>query len=186
MGEGSTNRDNDLFHEYKAMIDLFISENRTAWELVSIYIALQAGLLSAFALVFVQQTQHVKTIAYLIISLTGAISSGAWAMMQSRSRMWRSNWLLAGLQIERTLSAKGRISDLNFAVFGIEHHVRECREALTIQPRMLFEGKIEYRDQEWCERAGALRFPHYAMYILTFIWLCIFLYELLIKFLRIC
>jgi len=157
-----------LLREYEKTVDLFMSEDRTAWELVSIWIVLQVGLFSAFALLLSQQVRW-GSIGYLILFSAGAITSLAWGFMQFRSKMWRENWLLFGLTLERQL--KERCIMLN--IFEFEHLVRE--EGIALE---FFEGEIRRRNQAWWERIGALRLPHWAMFISAFVWFVLFLFSL--------
>lgn len=172
-------REEMLFRQYEKIVDLFMSESRTAWELVSIYVGIQIALFSAIALIFIQQASHAKTIAYIIVSLAGIISSLAWVLIQYRAKMWRDNWLLAGLRIERELANEGKkFLENHLVIFGFENLVREKKQALE-----LFGEEIRYRNQRWHEKLGALRLPHIAMHVLTVVWLGILIWELTAKLL---
>lgn len=164
-----------LLHEYDKIVDLFISEGRAAWESVNIYMVLQGVLISTVVVFSTQCCIESKTIGYLVLFLAGATSSFVWFFMQYRSVMWRENWILAGLKVERELKERIKIEDdpFKFAIFEIEIRARKRKEALE-----LFEDKaaycqknaIRYRNQMWCERIGSLRPLHWSMLIMGILW----------------
>jgi len=161
-----------LLREYEKIVDLFMNESRIAWELVSIYMAVQGVLLSALVITL-SRGVHLLTLGYwwLGLFLGGAVSSFAWFFLFYRSKMWRANWLLKGLRLERQLRNRG----LTLNIFELEHCVRTEKSALEY-----FKGEVRYRSQRWYERIG-LGAAHCAMLVLGLIWLSFLLYEI-IKF----
>jgi hypothetical protein len=151
-----------LLREYEKTVDLFIGEDRIAWELVSIYMAVQIGLASAVVVIYTKELGNLSVIGFRIFCLAGFVSSLAWFFIQYRSKMWRENWLLTGLKIERELKDRGIRLDL----FETEYRIRKKIVALE-----LFDDKIRYRQQYLHERIGALRVAHYSMFVLGIIWL---------------
>ena len=101
----------------------------------------------------------------------GSISSLAWGLMQYRSKMWRENWLLFGLKLERKLNYRG----ISTKIFGFEYEVRKKKKALEV-----FEGQIRKREQGFFESFGALRLAHIAMFIFSIIWFALFIGSLML------
>jgi len=157
--------------EYEKTVDLFMSEGRIAWELVSIWMVLQVGLGSAIVLLHVQRATW-GSIGYSILFSAGAISSLAWGFMQFRSKIWRENWLLYGLRLERELNAR----DMRLNLFEFEHRVRKKRIALG-----LVNNEIRERNQRWYEEIGALRLAHWGMFVLAIVWFIFLLLNLLVQ-----
>lgn len=52
-----------LLREYEKIIDLLMNESRMAWELLSIFMAVQMGLISAFAIIL-SKGVHLLTLGY--------------------------------------------------------------------------------------------------------------------------
>lgn len=159
-----------LLREYEKIVDLFMNESRVAWELVSIYMAVQMGLLSALVITL-SRGIPLLTLGYwwMFLLLAGAISSFAWFFMLYRNKMWRDNWLLEGLRLERQLRSR----DITLNIFELEHFVKERKFALE-----WFKDEVRYRNQRWHERIGSLRVARYAMLVLGFLWLSFLLYEI--------
>lgn len=86
--------------------------------------------------------------------------------------MWRDNWFLKGLKLERELKSKC----ITLNIFELEHLGRTKNLALE-----LFEDKdedvIRHRNQRWYEKIG-LKWAHYAMFVLGLFWLVILIYEI--------
>ena len=61
--------------------------------------------------------------------------------------MWRDNWLLYGLRIERELRTNG----IKLNIFEFENRVRDKKIALD-----LINNEIKDRSQRWKEKIGAL------------------------------
>jgi len=158
-----------LLREYEKIIDLFMFQSREAWELVAIYMAVQIGLASAIVLLLSSERLASVSFGFSILFLAGAISSLAWGVMQYRNLMWRMNWLLAGLRLERQLNESGIMVN----IFETERLAREEKKVLEF-----FEGKIRFRYQRWWERIGMLRLVHYAMLVLAILWFILFLASL--------
>jgi hypothetical protein len=96
--------ENALLREYEKVIDLWIGEDRSAWELVSIYMAVQGGLASVSALLYTQSSHDLASLRYLAVFLIGAVSSFAWFFILWRAKMRRENWFLVGLATEQELA----------------------------------------------------------------------------------
>jgi hypothetical protein len=157
-----------LLREYEKIVDLFISEGRIAWELVSIYVALQVGLISG---VVVLLSNKAPWFLFQTLFFLALASSIVWFFMQYRAKMWRDNWLLAGLRMERRLKARGLVFDPEFSIFEIENRVRRHKLALELSDdKGLHYNNIRYRNQRWCEKSGALRVAHDGMILLALVW----------------
>jgi hypothetical protein len=164
MPGNSMSTQNALLREYEKVVDLFLSEGRTAWELVSIWVVIQVGLGSAVALLHAQNISWGSD-AYLILLFSGAISSLLWFLVQCRAKMWRENWLFYGLRLERWLNQTG----LTLGIFEFECKVREGKRALE-----LFDDKVRERGQNMWESLGALRIAHVFMLVMLAIWTVLF------------
>jgi hypothetical protein len=157
-----------LLEEYREILDFLLSESRIAWELVSIYMVVQAGLGSIFA-ILLSRNSNVMFPVNSFVFLIGFLSSLLWVSMMYRSRLRRKHWLYAGWRLERQLRDRGLALD----VFEMEYRVSERKLALEF-----FENEIRWRNQEWYERIGALRAAHYIMIGLTIFWLFLLLVSL--------
>jgi len=157
-----------LLREYEKVADLFMSESRTAWELLSIYMIVQVGLVSAIV-VLLSEGVSVTPFGYPILFPAGSLFSFAWFFMFYRNKMWRDNWFLLGLRTERQLRDRGIVLD----IFQTEHL---GREKLALE---LFDEEIRYRNQRWHEKIGGLRVAHYAMFAVGVVWFMLFLYFLI-------
>lgn len=157
-----------LLREYERTIELFLGESRIAWQLVSIWVVVQVGLGSAVALFYTQQTVS-GSFGYLVLLFSGMLSNLAWIVIQYRAKMWRENWLLYGLRLEKQLHQLG----INVNIFGFEQKVREKMIALEY-----FDSQVRERDQRLREKFGALRISHFAMLIVFALWLILLLASL--------
>lgn len=164
------NPEEALLREYEKAIDLFMFEVRLAWELVSIYFAIQIGLVSAFVILQTQKPAFAEPSWNLVLFLAGSLSSFTWFFILHRSAMWRKSWLLEGLKIERELKDRG----LTLDIFKTERLMRE--EGLALE---LFDNKIRFRKRHLHEKIGALSPTHSAMLVLGFGWLGALLWILL-------
>ncbi len=167
----------ELKVEYEKIIDLFINENRTSWELVSIYLVVQIGLLSVGVVLYTNAYHNISNLKYLFLFITGAVSSFVWFLMQSRARMKRENWYYAGLRIEKRLGDSDILHDSRFCVFEIERQARDGKLALE-----LFENEVRFRKQRLQERIGALGLAHWAMPIWGLIWTGLIILSLIQRF----
>jgi len=150
--------------EYEKALDLWDSEGRVAWELVSIYVAVQAGLASVFALLYNQYKS--LTISLIILAGAGALSSFAWLFILYRARMRRENWFFLGLRMERQL-----FIDHRFHIFEVENAVRRDSCALKLSRCSHPREEIAFRDQRWYEKSGALRIAHLATPFVGVVWI---------------
>lgn len=156
-----------LFEEYKKIVDLLMHEDRLAWELVSIYIALQIGLISALII-----TNSFQIL--LAIGVIGAFSSFIWWLVLNRSRIWRENWFLAGLGIERQSREKLMV-DSKHDIFEIMSHATRKGEVLE-----MFDNEIRYRRIHPWEKT-ALKYLHHSMFLLLIVWV-IFIFVIHISY----
>ena len=159
-----------LLREYEKVVDLFKSELRLVWELVSIYMLVQVGLFSTIA-VLLSEGKPFTPFGYPLLFPAGAISSFAWFLMLYRSKIRRDNWFLVGLRTERRL----RNSGITLDIFQTEFRVKEDKLALEY---FKSEDIIRFRNLRWFERIGAVRVAHYAMLFVGIVWLTVFFYFL--------
>jgi hypothetical protein len=152
-----------LLEEYEKAIDLWIAEGRSAWELVSIFMVVQVGLISVLVLLYNQASGSMGSIRFLLVSLAGVISSFAWFFILYRARMRRENWFFLGLRMERRLFISRR-----FRIFAVEHAVRIEKKALEYFRN---DDEIRFRDQRYFEKAGALRVAHWSTFVIGIGWL---------------
>ena len=161
--------------EYEKVIDLWVSEGRVAWELVSIYIAVQAGLASVFALLYTQYPHDSKSLIFSLIFLAvvGVVSSFAWLFILYRARMRRENWFCLALRMERELYRRVfRDRDARFHIFAVELAVRIEGKALEYFRN---EDEVRFRYQRWYERIGATRIAHLATLFIGGFWVLVLL-----------
>jgi hypothetical protein len=175
-----------LLSQYEKTVDLYMHEDRLAWELVSIYIVAQVGLVSAVAALLVTSSEHsVGTLRYYFLFLAGTFSSLAFFFALWRSRMWRQNWYFAGLRIERQLAERRLIRDFSLISFGTFEIMRRSERdkcALELSDdEDLDLRKITYRKQRWRERIGALKILHWAMLAIAIVWLGLSFYSLYLR-----
>lgn len=166
-----------LFREYEKTIELWIDEGRSAWELVSIYMAVQVGLASVFAFLFTQNSPNFGSLRYSSVFLAGIFSSLAWFLILYRARMRRENWFFLGLRMERELRDRGvfRDRDHRFNIFEVENAVRNKRLALeSFKDRCCKEEEIRFRHQRWYEKLGALWLAHVSISVIGIVWLILF------------
>jgi hypothetical protein len=159
-----------LLRQYVKTVDLYMHEDRIAWELVSIYLALQVGIVSAIALLFTQYEAYLGTFRYALLFFAGGVSSLFFFFALYRSLMWRENWYLAGLRIERQLDPNPDLPD--FGIFGIMRRSRshdKWKLKLFNDEDFSFRN-IRFRDQRLRERGGALKLFHVAMLIFSILW----------------
>jgi hypothetical protein len=104
--------------QYEKTVDLYVHEDRVAWDLVSIYMVVQVGLISAVAALFVAFKSYLGTFRFVFLFLAGFFYSFLWFFAFWRSLMWRQNWYLAGLRIERELVERRLIRDSSLISFG--------------------------------------------------------------------
>jgi hypothetical protein len=168
----SLDAEDALVREYQITAELFMNESRISWELVSMWIVLQGGLISAVVLLHSVHATWGSS-GYLILFSAGTVSSFAWGLMQYRAKMWRDNWLLFGLRLERQLKER----NIPLQIFGFEHLVREKKKVLE-----LFDDEIRERNLRLQERFGALKLPHGAMFVLAVVWFILILASFLVKF----
>ena len=191
MGSKLLDTDDILIREYEKIVDLFISEGRAAWELISIWGVIQVGLISGFILFYTSipasiQGNNLGDIRYLIFSFAGVGSNFLWFFMQCRSKMWRENWLLAGLKLERQLRIGERIIDNGncYSIFEVERLVTKKKQTLELsEDPCTHQQEIRYRDQKWREKIGALKLAHWSMVLLGIGWtgFAIYIIVLLIR-----
>jgi hypothetical protein len=158
--------------QYNNAIELFMGENRISWELVSIYLLVQVGLVSAVAVLFTLPSSRLGNIRFMVIFTVGAASSVVWYFIHSRSRMRRENWMLVALKNERRLAQLHYVRDREFGIFEIEDSCRNEGLALELFKRdCQSRGEIRLRRQRWTEKHGALKLIHWGMLVVALIWL---------------
>lgn len=166
-------RDNEdaLMCEYEKIVDLWAHEGKMALDLASIWVALQVGLGSAIALLYVQKATW-GSLGYLFFFVAGLLTNIAWFFMLSRARVRRDNWSLLGLRLERQLADVARLS-----IFETESALHEQKIALE-----LFEGTIRERRVQWWEKPGVSRIVHYGVILMLIIWTLLILASFFYKF----
>lgn len=174
-----------LLREYEKVVGLFTSEDRTAWELVSIYWVIQVGLISALVLTLEKFTV-IEILRYRwFIFLIGGVVSLAWFFIQCRSHMWRENWLNFGLDLERQLNKCMRKQSercmkepcIELDIFEFEQRVREDKKAKEFFKN---ENIVRERKQKWWEQFGALRLTHWSTVFIAIIWFGLLLTSILL------
>jgi hypothetical protein len=142
-----------------------------ALDLSSIWVALQVGLGSAVALLYVQEASW-GSLGYLFFFVTGAITNVAWFFMLSRARVRRDNWSLFGLELEKQLADVARLR-----IFEIERSLHEQRSALE-----LFDDAVRERRVHFWEKPGVSRIVHIGVVVMSFVWTALVLASFLYSF----
>ena len=157
-----------LMCEYEKVVDMWAHEDKAAWELVSIWVVLQVGLISAVSVLYVQKVSW-NAPALGILFVAGAITNFAWVFILYRAKVRRNNWFCIGLEFERHLNGENR-----FGIFEIERRVIE--EETTLE---LYNGTVRERHLRFYEKSGALKFVHYGMFLMLIGWAVLIIRALL-------
>ena len=101
-----------LLREYEKCFDFVLHQDRIAWELTSIYLAIQIGLISGISILFSSGKTVTSTAPFQVFVILGTLVSFTWFLILYRNKLWRSIWQLKCLQIEKELKKLGFAVDI--------------------------------------------------------------------------
>lgn len=116
-----------LLKEHEELIGLHTHESKIKWNLISVYVALNVGLVSAVVVLIQNKTIEIIG-AVSFLCLMGSLFSFATALMFKRNRYRISEWVREGTKVEKVLMEKA----LTLELFKI------CESFLEKQIKILY------------------------------------------------
>jgi len=156
------NEEEVLLKERDVFIRLYIHEDRVCWNLISLFVAVNVGLASAFAaIVSWQNIQFNLLLTISVVALVGFVANLMGVALFYRNKIYR----------------KSRLSD----VLTIENKMKE--KGITVETVEVCEEKIlnseENRFLKWLKRRGNLDKAHRWPFAIAIIWLIPFSFSAL-------
>lgn len=100
-----------LLKEHEELIGLYTHESKIKWNLISVYVALNVGLVSAVVVLIQNKTiERIEAVSFLC--LMGSLFSFATALMFKRNRYRISEWVREGIKVEKVLMEKASTLEL--------------------------------------------------------------------------
>lgn len=100
-----------LLKKHEELVSLYVNESKIKWNLISVYVALSVGLVSAVA-VFFQYSPIERIGAVSFLCLMGSLFSFAGALMLKRNKDRTSKWVDEGIKVEKALREKALTLEL--------------------------------------------------------------------------
>lgn len=94
-----------LLKEHEELVSLFVHESKIKWNLISVYVALSVGLVSAVG-VLIQREEIYRIGAVSFLCLMGSLFSFAGALLLQRNQQRTSKWVEEGIRVEKALEEK--------------------------------------------------------------------------------
>ena len=91
-----------LLKEHEELVSLYIHESKVKWNLISVYIALSVGLVSAVT-VLIQREEIARLGAASFLCFMGFLFSCVSALLFKRNQDQTSEWIDKGIEVEKTL-----------------------------------------------------------------------------------
>lgn len=156
--------------EYEKCFDFVLHQDRIAWELISIYLAIQIGLISGIAILYSTGKSMIATTAFQAFFVMGSLISFIWFFILYRNKLWRGIWQLKCLQIEKELKKAGiAIGIINTFYDVLEHKYKlvKVREEIRREPLTALEKFPTLSIITW--GMLAIGFGWIIVYLLTYI-----------------
>ena len=131
-----------LLKEHEECFEFVLHQDRIAWELISIYLAIQVGLISGISILFGTGKSAIATAALQAFVVMGSLVSFIWFFILYRNKLWRDVWQLKCLQIEKELKQCGvAISILKTFYDVLEHKYKlvKVNEEVRREPLSVLE-----------------------------------------------
>ena len=131
-----------LLREHEKCFEFVLHQDKIAWELISIYLAIQIGLISGISILFSTTKSATATAALQAFVVMGSLVSFIWFFILYRNKLWRDVWQLKCLQIEKELKQFGiEISLLKTFYDVLEHEYKlvKVHEEIKREPLSILE-----------------------------------------------
>lgn len=91
-----------LLNEHKELVSLYMHENKIMWSLISVYIALNVGLVTVATALIATENQRILAVSFL--SFMGFLFSMVAAILFKTKRDQISKWVEKGEEVEEALN----------------------------------------------------------------------------------
>lgn len=91
-----------LLNEHKELVSLYMHENKIMWSLISVYIALNVGLVTVATALITAENQRILAVSFL--SFMGFLFSMVAAILFKTKRDQISKWVEKGEEVEEALN----------------------------------------------------------------------------------
>ncbi len=154
-----------LVREHRMCFEFVLHQDRIAWQLISIYFAIQVGLISGIVIVYASNIAS-PALVYVVLFALGSLVNLVWFLILHRNKLWRGIWQLKCLQIENDLKQMGvRLSVLQTFYDVLENKYRLVK----------INGKVKARPLTFLEQFPTLSVITWSMLVIALSWIVAYL-----------
>jgi len=158
--------DEVLLRQHEMCLEFTLHQDRIAWQLISIYFAIQVGLISGIVILYTAGISQIITTVFLVLFVMGSLVSLIWFFILYRNQLWRDIWQLKGLQIENELKEMG----IRLSIFKTFYDVLEHRYKLV-----KFHEEVRHGSLSLLEKLPTLTAITWSMLVIAAAWIVLYL-----------